>query len=89
MIRRRATVRGQVQGVFFRETLRRQAGREGVGGWTRNCADGSLEAVFEGEPAAVERLIDFCRIGPEGARVDGVEVADEAPEGLAEFEVKR
>jgi acylphosphatase len=76
-----------VQGVFFRDSLRRLARSEGVGGWARNCSDGSVEAVFEGEPASVERLVDFCRIGPDGARVDGVGVEEERPEGLTEFEI--
>jgi acylphosphatase len=89
VIRRNVRVRGRVQGVFFRESVRRLAGQEAVAGWVRNCDDGSLEAVFEGNPAGVERLVDLCRIGPEGARVDGVEVADQSPEGLANFEVRR
>jgi acylphosphatase len=87
MIRRRVRVTGRVQGVYFRETLRHRAAAEGVAGWTRNTSDGTLEAVLEGEPEAVERVLDFCRIGPEAARVDGVEVLDERPEGLQEFEI--
>ncbi len=86
MIRRRVTVTGRVQGVFFRETMRRRAESSRVAGWVRNNGDGSVEAVFEGEPKAVERLVDWCREGPRGARVEWVDVASEEPEGLAAFE---
>ncbi|MDQ3992786.1 MAG: acylphosphatase [Actinomycetota bacterium] len=88
MIRRRLVVHGHVQGVFFRETVRRRAAAAGLAGWVRNVPDGTVEAVFEGEPAAVERLVDFCRDGPRGARVEWVDVAAEEPEALARFEVR-
>ena len=88
MIRRRVVVHGHVQGVFFRETARRRALSAGLAGWIRNTADGTVEAVFEGEPDAVERLVDFCRDGPRGARVEWVDVAAEEPESLAGFEVR-
>jgi acylphosphatase len=88
VIRRRVRATGRVQGVFFRDGVRVRARSEGVSGWARNCSDGSLEAVFEGEPAAVERLIEFCRTGPEGARVEALEVVDESPEQLTGFEVR-
>ena len=87
MIRRRVVVHGQVQGVFFRDSTRRLAEREGVAGWVRNRADGAVEAVFEGEPAAVERLVRFARKGPRGAQVERVDVAQEEPEGLRGFVV--
>jgi acylphosphatase len=85
MIRCRVLVQGHVQGVFFRETARRRAASAGLAGWIRNNADGSVEAVFEGGPDAVERLIEFCREGPRGARVDWVDVSAEEPEGLDGF----
>jgi acylphosphatase len=85
MIRRRVVIQGHVQGVFFRETARRRALTGGAAGWVRNNADGSVEAVFEGEPEAVEHLIAFCREGPRGARVDWVDVVSEEPEGLTGF----
>jgi acylphosphatase len=88
MIRRRVTVTGRVQGVFFRETVRRRAESARVAGWVRNAPDGSVEAVFEGEPRAVERLVDWCREGPRGARVEWVDVASEEPEGLSGFAVR-
>jgi acylphosphatase len=87
VIRRRVIVRGHVQGVFFRETTRRRAQTAGVSGWARNLPDGSVEAVFEGERDAVERLVEFAREGPRGARVDWVDVVSEEPEGLEGFSV--
>jgi acylphosphatase len=80
-------VHGFVQGVFFRDTVRRKAEAARVGGWVRNNRDGTVEAVFEGDAEAVERLVAFCRRGPRGARVDRVDVFDEEPEGLAWFRV--
>ena len=88
MIRRRLTVWGRVQGVWFRESTRHLAEREGVAGWALNQADGTVEAVFEGEDAAVERLVAFCGKGPSGARVDGVDVTVEEPAGIAGFEIR-
>ena len=87
MIRRRVVVHGHVQGVFFRDSTRRLAEREGVAGWVRNRTDGAVEAVFEGEPAAVKRLVRFARKGPQGAQVERVDVAQEEPEGLRGFVV--
>ena len=87
MIRRRVVVHGFVQGVFFRDTVRRHAVGAGVAGWVRNNRDGTVEAVLEGEPDAVERLVDVCRRGPTGARVDQVDVLAEEPERLSGFSV--
>jgi acylphosphatase len=87
-VRRRVIVEGRVQGVFFRDTVRRLAVQHGVAGWARNNLDGTVEAAFEGSPEAVERLVDFCRRGPAGARVDGVDVRTEEPEGLEGFRVR-
>ena len=84
-IRRRVVVHGFVQGVFFRDTVRRHAQANDVSGWVRNNADGTVEAVLEGEASRVERLVDVCRTGPRGARVDRVEVHEEQPEGLRGF----
>jgi acylphosphatase len=88
MIRRHVVVRGFVQGVFFRDSVRRLASSLGVGGWVRNTGDGAVEAIFEGEPDAVARLVDFCRRGPRGARVDDVEVSEETVEGLRGFSLR-
>ncbi|MGH8970425.1 MAG: acylphosphatase [Actinomycetes bacterium] len=88
MVRRRVLVTGQVQGVFFRDTCRREARRAGAHGWVRNLPDGSVEAVFEGDAEAVARLVDWSRRGPAGATVDAVDVRDEEPEGLSGFSVR-
>ncbi len=88
MIRRRVVVHGHVQGVFFRETTRRLADQHRVAGFVRNAPDGTVEAVFEGEPDAVERLVDFARHGPRGAVVERVEVFDEEPESVHGFSVR-
>jgi acylphosphatase len=88
MQRRRVVVQGRVQGVFFRETTRRRALAAGVAGWVRNTPDGTVEAVFEGEREAVDRLVAFAQSGPRGARVDWVDVVSEEPEGLEGFDVR-
>jgi acylphosphatase len=88
VIRRHVVVHGFVQGVFFRDSLRRRASSVGVNGWVRNNRDGTVEAVLEGEESAVERLVEFCRDGPRGARVDRIETEFEEPEGLVGFLVR-
>jgi acylphosphatase len=88
MVRRRLVIYGRVQGVFFRDTLRRRAEAAGVAGWARNTWEGTVEAVLEGEEDAVERLVVFAREGPEGARVERVEVSEEEPEGLRGFAIR-
>jgi acylphosphatase len=87
-VRRRVVVRGHVQGVFFRDSVRRLAEPYGVSGSVANRWDGAVEAVFEGSPEDVERLVEFCREGPRGARVEAVEVTDEAPAGETGFSVR-
>ena len=86
-MRKRVVVSGRVQGVFFRDTVQRAARTENVAGWVRNNTDGTLEAVFEGPPEAVERLVELCREGPSAARVDDVRVEEEPEEGLTGFRV--
>lgn len=87
MIHRRVIVHGLVQGVFFRDTVCRQATARHVSGWARNEWDGSVQLVFEGEPGAVEALVEVCRTGPRGSRVDRIEIFDEEPEGLSGFSI--
>ena len=87
-IRQRVVVHGHVQGVFFRDTARRKAAERGVTGWVSNRADGTVEAVFEGDPDPVAALVEWCRHGPRGADVSRVEVAEEPVEGLGRFEVR-
>jgi acylphosphatase len=87
IISRRVRISGAVQGVFFRATCAREAARHGVAGWVRNLPDGSVEGVIEGHAEAVEAMTAWCRRGPDGARVDGVDTADQRPEGLAGFRI--
>jgi acylphosphatase len=86
-VRRRVRAHGRVQGVFFRDSVRREAESAGVAGWARNCADGTVEAVFEGEPDAVDRLVQLCRSGPGHSSVSRVDVDEEPPEGVSGFAV--
>jgi acylphosphatase len=87
VIRARVVVHGLVQGVFFRESVRRRAETVGAAGWVRNNRDGTVEAVFEGKRDAVESLVRFVHEGPRGARVDLVDVHEEKSEGLQGFRV--
>ena len=87
-VRQRVVVHGDVQGVFFRDTLRRQASDRRVVGWVRNCPDGTVEAVFEGETDDVRRMVELSHEGPRGARVERVETFDEEPEGLSDFSIR-
>jgi acylphosphatase len=81
-------VEGRVQGVFFRESTRRAARSRGVDGWVSNRPDGAVEAVFEGDPDAVDAMVSLCERGPRGAEVSRVETFDEEPEGLTGFDVR-
>jgi len=87
-IRRRVTVQGRVQGVFFRDSVRQRAQSHNVAGWACNRSDGAVEAVFEGRPEDVERLVEFAKAGPRQAEVDSVDVREEDPEGLTGFEIR-
>jgi len=88
MIRRRVVVHGHVQGVFFRDSMRRMAQQRNVAGWASNRPDGTVEAVLEGEADGVERLVEFAHRGPRGAQVESVDVFAEEPEGLSGFSVR-
>jgi acylphosphatase len=87
-VRKRVVVHGDVQGVFFRDSARGEAQGRGVAGWVRNRPDGTVEAVFEGDEEAVQGMVEFSRRGSSGAEVEDVEVSDEEPEGLTDFEVR-
>lgn len=78
---------GRVQGVFFRDSTRRRAEQLGLGGWIRNADDGSVEGVFEGPAAVIEKALEFVRGGPGEASVDHVEVTDAEPRGGGDFEI--
>jgi len=82
-------VSGRVQGVFFRSEMEDEAMKHALCGWVRNLPDGRVEAVFEGEKDKVDRLVEFCRRGPLGARVTQVEVAWEDYKGeFRDFRVR-
>ena len=87
MIARRVLVEGRVQGVFFRDTCRREAVARGLAGWVRNRPDGRVEALFEGPAGAVGAMIAWCRTGPPHAAVDAVEVTNEPPAGASGFRI--
>lgn len=82
------TVRGRVQGVSFRAYAEEQARRLGVAGWIRNEPDGSVAGHFEGDPVAVDTLVDWCRTGPRWARVEGVDVREATRGGDSSFGVR-
>jgi acylphosphatase len=84
----RVRAHGRVQGVFFRDSVRREAARRGVAGWARNCSDGTAEAVFEGPADAVAAMVEFVRRGPGHAEVSRVEETREPVEGLSGFSVR-
>ena len=86
-VARKAIVSGRVQGVFFRDTCRSVAQREGVAGSARNVPDGTVEVVLEGEKDAVERVLAWCRKGTEYAHVEQVDVTDVEPTGLDGFRI--
>lgn len=87
LVARRVSVRGHVQGVFFRDSCRREAEQAGVTGWVCNEPDGSVAAVFEGPAPAVEHLVRWCHDGPPRARVERVDVTEAAPTGATTFAV--
>ena len=87
-VARRMVISGRVQGVWFRDSVRRLAESRGVAGWARNQLDGSVEVWVEGPPATVEAVVEFCRKGPPRAVVQAVEVDDVAPVGFNGFEVR-
>lgn len=85
-----ARITGRVQGVWFRAWTRDEATRLGLCGWVRNCADGSVAALFSGPCEAVDAMLALCREGPPHARVENIETREvEAPLALGSFEVRR
>ncbi len=84
----RLVIHGRVQGVFFRDSMCREAQNLGVAGWVRNRGDGAVEAMVQGEPAAVDAIVRWARRGPDRAQVERVEI--EPHEGsYTNFEVIR
>ena len=85
---RRLVIRGEVQGVWFRESMRREAERLGVTGWVRNEPDGSVAAHVEGEDSAVDAMVEWCGRGPSYASVRHVAVTEAAPTGAKAFDIR-
>ena len=77
-----------MQGVFYRDSARREANARRVAGWVRNMPDGSVQAVFEGTPQDVDAMVAWAREGPAHAHVDELSVEPEEPEGLSGFTVR-
>jgi acylphosphatase len=88
LVRHHVIVTGRVQGVFFRDSLRRRAETRGVAGWACNRADGAVEAVFEGPETSVIDMVVYCREGPSHAQVVTMSDTPEPPEGLRGFEIR-
>ncbi|HYA21308.1 MAG TPA: acylphosphatase [Burkholderiales bacterium] len=81
-------IHGRVQGVFFRETMRRQAEMLGITGWVRNCFDMSVEAMLQGTPEALDTIIAWAHHGPESAQVERLEIK-ESEGNFTGFEILR
>jgi acylphosphatase len=87
-VRKHFRAHGHVQGVFFRDSVRREALRRGIAGWARNCPDGTVEGVLEGDEDDVHDLLDICRAGPGRAFTTRLDVEDEPVEGLDGFRIE-
>ena len=88
-VRARVLVSGKVQGVFYRDTTKKEAEKRGLRGWVRNLRDGRVEAVFEGDPAMVDEMVAWCRLGSPLSRPTFVERKDEPEEKLDGFEIRK
>ena len=88
MKRAEVTVRGMVQGVFFRVETRDRARSLGLAGWVTNARDGTVRAAFEGDDERVASMVDWCGRGPRGAHVDEVEVQWTEPPGETGFSIR-
>ncbi len=84
-VTRQLRIYGRVQGVWYRESMRMEAERLGVTGWVRNRRDGSVEALVQGSPAAVDAIVEWARRGPDFAQVTDVRI-EEAEGSFASFE---
>jgi acylphosphatase len=87
-VSRLVTVHGRVQGVFFRDSCRREAEHHGVTGWVENAPDGTVRALFEGPVDAVDALVKWSYDGPSHAIVERVDVAETGDQGTSEFRVR-
>lgn len=87
VVRRHVLVEGLVQGVFYRASAEREAGRLGLSGSARNLRDGRVDLVVEGPAPAVERFLAWARLGPPRAHVTAIHIEDEEPRGTRGFRV--
>jgi acylphosphatase len=88
VVARRAVVHGRVQGVFFRDSVRRAAQQRGVVGWAANRHDGTVEVWLEGEQDAVDSMLRVLHDGPPRADVERVDVSEVEPQNLGGFEIR-
>lgn len=89
-VRVHLTIEGRVQGVFFRASAQEQAIRLGLKGWARNCPDGSVEVVAEGERKKIDNLVDWCHHGPPGAHVRNVRLQwEDFQNEFSDFHIRR
>jgi len=85
----KVVIKGHVQGVFYRVHTQNTADRLGIKGYVKNLADGSVEAVFEGDQPAIAEMIDWCRKGPDMSRVEHVRTQEiEALTNFKGFEIR-
>jgi acylphosphatase len=82
----RLVIHGRVQGVFFRDSMQREAQHLKVSGWVRNRSDGTVEAAVQGEPAAVDAIVRWAQRGPQHAQVERIEIEPDVG-SYANFEV--
>jgi len=87
-VRYRVVVSGRVQGVWYRESTRREADTHAVDGWVRNNPDGTVEAVLEGPRDSVDKVVTWMRTGPRQAEVTNLALAEEPPTGEPGFTVR-
>lgn len=88
MARAHVFVSGKVQGVFYRDSTKKEADKRGVAGWVRNLKDGRVEAVFEGPDRAIEEMVAWCRVGSPLSRPTFVDRKAEPEEGLRGFDIR-
>ncbi len=89
VVRKHVFVKGKVQGVSFRYYTKREADLKDVSGWVKNLSDGRVEAVFEGSEENVEKMVEWCRTGPDLASVEDIDVRKEQAKGEDGFSIIR
>ena len=82
----RMVIHGRVQGVFYRDSMHREAQNNGVTGWVRNCGDGTVEATIHGQTSAVNALVRWAHDGPQYAHVESIDITPDEGD-YTKFEV--